>query len=144
MIFLTLILCPRSLNLLSLGLCKALNPTTNLETRKKCRLYSGVKTQGLQQTLRIRRAVAKVNLQRNIAAKQARGAAEEPVQVISTEQGPEVEVGLLCYTHKVIMVDAIPEFLLVIVHRELMNVWPLDLEVKVCVIQVDWGDWALL
>ena len=34
---------------------------------------------------------------RNNVAKQARGTAEEPVQVISTEQGPEVEVGfLLC------------------------------------------------
>ena len=49
--------------------------------------------------------------------------------MISREQGPEVEVGLLCYAHQV-MADVIPEFLLVIVHRELMNVCPLVLEVK--------------
>ena len=49
--------------------------------------------------------MAQVNLRRNIAAKQARGAAEEPVQAISTEQALEVEVGLLCYAHQV-MTDA--------------------------------------
>ena len=113
--FLILILCPRSLNRLSLGLCKALTATTNLESRTKSRLEPGLKTRGVPQTPRIRRAVARVNLQRNIVAKRARSVAEEPVQVISTEQGLEVEVGLLCCTHEV-MADAIPEFLLVIVH----------------------------
>ena len=54
--------------------------------------------------------MAQVNLRRNIVAKQATDTAEEPVQAISTEQGLEVEVGLLCYAHQV-MADAIPEFL---------------------------------
>ena len=99
---------------------QSLNSTTNLETRKKCCLEPGLKTLGLPQTPRIRRALAQVNLLRNIVVKQVRGAAEEPVQAISTEQGLETEAGLLCYVHQV-MADAIPEFLLMIVHREIRD-----------------------
>ena len=57
--------------------------------------------------------MTQVNLRRNIAAIQDRGATEKPVLVTSTEQG--LEVGLLCYVHQV-MADAIPEFPRMIVH----------------------------
>ena len=124
---LNLISCPRGLSLLSLGLCKALNLTTNLEIRKICHPEPG-----------LRRAVAQVNLWRSIAAIQERCAAEEPVIVTSTGQG--LEVGLLCYVHQV-MADAIPEFLRLIVLSELEQVivHPVVPEMKVCIVRVDWG-----
>ena len=43
--FVNLVSCPRDLSLLSLGLCKALNLTTNLEIRKICRLEPGLMLQ---------------------------------------------------------------------------------------------------
>ena len=135
-------LCPRSVNLQNLGLWKDVNPSTNLETRKKCHLEPGLKTPGLPQSPRIRRTAIQVNLQRNIIAKQIRDTAEEPVQVVSTEQGLEVEVGLLCYADQV-MADVIPMFVLVIMYREIRNAHPVALEVKVCIVRVDWGERVL-
>ena len=59
--------------------------------------------------------------------------------MVSTEQGPEVEVGHLCYADQV-MADVIPVFLLAIKHREIRNVCPVILEVKVFVVRVDWAN----